>query len=349
MTIAVIALGILWLALIAYAVLGGADFGAGIWDLLAIGRERSRHRKLINQALGPVWESNHVWLIFLIVGLFTVFPSAFATLTTALFVPLTIALLGIVLRGAAFIFRTYETDTSNRTAEVWSRVFSLTSLITPFFLGASAAAVASGALISAQGGTQPDLGASWLSPFALIIGAMAVTLCATLAAVYLTLEASRSTEPDLADAYRIRALIGGALTAILGALGLLLSISEASQLWNGMLTRAWPIVIITMLIGLATAILLYTKRYRASRAMIVLETAFLLGSWGLSQYPYLIPPRVTIANAANDPSVITALVICIAVGMALILPSLYYLFSVFKLAAPFQKQRRRKSWQIPNK
>src|SRR5207245_125047 len=141
MSVALIALGILWLGLIAYAVLGGADFGAGIWNLFAIGPQASRQVQLINKALGPVWEANHVWLIFLIVGLFSVFPSAFAILSVALFLPLTIALIGIVLRGSAFIFRTYAIDTEGLTTRWWSRVFSTTSLATPFFLGASAFAI----------------------------------------------------------------------------------------------------------------------------------------------------------------------------------------------------------------
>jgi len=334
MSIAFLALCILWLALITYAVLGGADFGAGIWDLFAVGERRRHQRKLINQAIGPVWEANHVWLIFLIVGLFTVFPSAFALLTVALFIPLTIVLIGIVLRGAAFIFRTYELDASSRSAEVWSRIFSTSSLITPFFLGTSAAAVASGQLAIANGNATTDLGAVWFSPFAITIGLMAVALCATLAAVYLTVEASLYGEPDLARTYRTRALIAGAITAVLGALGLLQSPFAAPQLWDGLIARALPVVIITMLIGLATAALLYWRRYRLARIMIILETAFVLGSWGLSQYPYLIPPHVTIANSANDPSVILALLISIAVGMAILLPSLYYLFSVFKLPYP---------------
>ena len=334
MSIAVIALAILWLALIAYAVLGGADFGAGIWDLFAIGAQRQHHRQLINQAISPVWEANHVWLIFLIVGLFSVFPSAFAVLTVTLFVPLTIALLGIVLRGAAFIFRTYELDASSHSADIWSRVFSTSSLITPFFLGAAAAAVASGQLATPGGVAQANLGSAWLSPFALTIGAMAVTLCAALAAVYLTQEASTRGETDLTRIYRGRALVMGGLTALFGALGLLLSTQEAPQLWAGMLVRALPVVIATMLIGLATAALLYWQRYGLARLMIILETAFLLGSWGLSQYPYIIPPHITIANSANDPNVILTLVIAIAIGMAILLPSLYYLFSVFKLSAP---------------
>ncbi len=334
MTVAIIILCILWLALIAYAVLGGADFGAGIWDLFAVGQERQRHRQLINHAIGPVWEANHVWLIFLIVGLFTAFPQAFALLFIALFVPLTIALLGIVLRGAAFIFRTYELEATNRTAEVWSRIFSITSLATPFFLGASAAAVASGQLVVTSGSTVTNPGTAWLSPFAIIIGLMAVTLCASLAAVYLTEEASRANEPGLTRIYRLRALVSGAITAVLGALGLLFSPEAAPQLWHGMFARALPIVIVTMLIGLATAALLFWHRYRLARIMVILETAFLLGSWGLSQYPYLIPPHVTIASAANDPNVILALIICIIIGMALLIPSLYYLFSVFKLHYP---------------
>jgi cytochrome d ubiquinol oxidase subunit II len=331
MSIAVIALGVLWLALITYAVLGGADFGAGIWDLFAVGKQRHHQRQLINRAIGPVWEANHVWLIFLIVGLFTVFPSAFSILTVELFIPLTIVLIGIVLRGAAFIFRTYELDASSRSADIWSRVFSVTSLVTPFFLGASAAAVASGQLVVINGVVPTNAGSAWFSPFALVIGVMAVTLCATLAAIYLTNEATQAGEADLARAYRTRALITGAITALFGALGLLLSRTGAPQLWQGMLTHALPVVIATMLIGLTTAALLYWRRYRLARVMIILETAFLLGSWGLSQYPYLIPPQVTIANAANDPNVILTLLIAIVIGMAILLPSLYYLLSVFKL------------------
>lgn len=336
MSIALIALCILWLALIAYAVLGGADFGAGIWDLFAVGARRQHQRQLINQAIGPVWEANHVWLIFLIVGLFTVFPSAFAIFCIELFIPLTIVLIGIVLRGAAFIFRTYELDATSRSAEVWSRIFSSTSMITPFFLGASAAAVASGKLQAPNGVATTDFGTAWLSPFALVIGAMAVTLCATLAAIYLANEASLYGESDLSEAYRRRALAAGAITAALGAIGLLLSPAEAPLLWSGMYSRILPllVVITTMLIGLGAAAAVFWRHYRLARVIVILETAFLLGSWGLSQYPYLIPPHVTIDNAANDPGVISALIICIIIGMVLLIPSLYYLFSVFKLPYP---------------
>src|SRR5690242_13033587 len=189
MNVALLALIVLWWGLIAYAVLGGADFGAGVWELLAVGKTSTGHRQLINRALGPVWEANHTWLIFLIVGLFNVFPPAFAALSIALFVPLSIVLIGIVLRGAAFVFSYYATDAQGPFAQWWRRVFSVTSLITPFFLGASAAAVASGHLLAPDGTARADMFASWTSPFALAVGAMAIALCATLAAVYLTNEA----------------------------------------------------------------------------------------------------------------------------------------------------------------
>jgi cytochrome bd ubiquinol oxidase subunit II len=334
MSVALIALSILWFGLIAYAVLGGADFGAGIWNLFAVGPQANRQIQLINKALGPVWEANHVWLIFLIVGLFSIFPSAFAILSIALFIPLTLALIGIVLRGSAFIFRTHAIDPAAPTTTWWSRIFSTTSLITPFFLGAAAAAVASGKIDATSSNVQTDLSSAWTTPFALTIGAMAIALCASLAAVYLCVEAQNDHDETLAETYRLRAMIAGAVTAVLGALGLLLSQSEAPILWQGLFARAIPVVIATMLIGLATAAALFYRRFSLARLLIILETAFLLGSWGLSQYPYIIPPHLTIENAANEPQVIVILLISIGIGMALLLPSLYYLFSVFKLPTP---------------
>lgn len=339
MSVALVALIVLWWALIAYAVLGGADFGAGIWDIFARGKDAEKQHTLINHAIGPVWEANHVWLIFLIVGLFNVFPVAFADISIALFVPFTLALIGIVLRGAAFIFRYYAPKTGGNFANAWGRVFSFSSLITPFFLGASAAAVASGGITVTNGTVQPGSG-SWITPFAITIGAMAISLCAVLAAIYLAVEASNSKDRESAEAYRLRGLIAGAVTAVLGALGLAQAPAQAPLLWEGMLDRALLVVIATMIIGIATALTLLFRRYRIARVLIALETAFLLGSWGLSQYPYIIPPHVTIDNAANDPNVIVILLIAIAIGLVILLPSLYYLFSVFKLPYPAPGMRR---------
>src|SRR5256886_8141925 len=204
---------ILWLSLMAYAILGGADFGGGIWDFFAFGPQAERQRRLIGQALGPVWEANHVWLIFLIVGLFTAFPLAFSTLSTALIVPFTLAVIGIVLRGAAFMFHA-NTDETMIPSRIWGRVFSTASTITPFLFGTAAAAVASGQVHVQGGGVQTDLLTGWTTPFALTIGALALSLCAVLAALNLIIEAQNSNDAELVEAFRRRAMIAGAITLV---------------------------------------------------------------------------------------------------------------------------------------
>jgi cytochrome bd ubiquinol oxidase subunit II len=320
---------ILWLSLIAYAVLGGADFGGGIWDFFAFGPQAERQRRLIGQALGPVWEANHVWLIFLIVGLFTAFPSAFSVLSTALIVPFTLALIGIVLRGAAFIFRAHSDETGT-LGKVWGRVFSTASTITPFLFGTAAAAVASGQVRVQGGRVQTDLLAGWTTPFALTIGALALTLCAVLAAVNLMIEAQNSNDAELVEAFRRRAIVAGALTLLLDGVAFILAPFQAPLLWNGMLDHALPLVIATGVIGLITAASLLLRRYRLARVLAFTVTAFIFASWGLSQFPYLIPVNVTVNNAASPPATLLALLISTIIGMALLLPSLWLLFHVFK-------------------
>ena len=330
-TLPYILLAIIWFALIAYAVFGGADFGAGVWDLLAFGPKADRQHEIIDQALGPVWETNHVWLVFLVVGLFSAFPAPFAVIVVVLFIPLTLALIGTVLRGAAFVFRTHGLRSEKPWFRMWSRIFSFSSVMTPFFLGLSAAAVASGQIRVKGTPIETNLGSLWLTPFSLTIGLMAVTLCATLAAIFLTVEATNTKEAELAEAFRLRGLIAGALTAVLGAIGLLLSSSLAPFLWNGMIGHALPLVIVTMLIGLAAAATLFFRYYAIARVLIVAETAFILGSWGVSQIPYLLPPDVTVDAGAGAPSTLLLLLIGIIVGMALVLPSMWFLFYIFKL------------------
>ena len=320
---------ILWLSLIVYAVLGGADFGGGIWDFFAFGQEAQRQRRLIGQALGPVWEANHVWLIFLIVGLFTSFPLAFSVLSIALFVPFTLAVIGIVLRGAAFMFRG-QVDDATPSRRIWGRVFSTASTITPFFFGAAAAAVASGQVHVEAGRVQTDLLAGWTTPFALTIGALALSLCAVLAAVNLIVEAQDSDEPELVEAFRRRAMIAGAITLGLDAMAFILSPFQAPLLLNGALDHALPLIIATALIGVGAATSLLLRRYRLARVLAFTVTAFIFASWGLSQFPYLVPVSVTISNAASPPSTQLALLIGTLVGMALLLPSLWLLFHVFK-------------------
>jgi cytochrome d ubiquinol oxidase subunit II len=348
MSLPYIILSVLWLSLIAYAAFGGADYGAGFWDMLASGADEQRQHTLIDEALGPVWESNHVWLIFLVVGLFSGFPTPFSILVIVLFIPLTLALIGVVLRGAAFVFRTHGLRVGRPSMMIWTRVFSFASIITPFFLGLSAAAVASGRIRVRGEPIQTDLGSTWRTPFSLTIGLMAVALCATLAAIYLTVEAANDKDYAMAEAYRERGLIAGAVTAVLGALGLLLAPYWAPILWSGMLSHALPLVIVTMLIGLATAVTLFFRYYRIARLLIVGETAFLLGSWGVSQIPYLVPPDVTVEGGAGATSTVLLLLIGIIIGMIIVLPSMWFLFYIFKLKNSvgfFEREAMSGSWR----
>jgi cytochrome bd ubiquinol oxidase subunit II len=331
MSLPYVLLTILWLALIAYALFGGADFGAGVWDLLAFGPQAEQLHSLIDQALGPVWETNHVWLVFLVVGLFSGFPVPFSIIVTVLFIPLTLALIGTVLRGSAFVFRTHGLLAEKPAIKVWTRVFSFSSVLTPFFLGLSAATVAGGQIRARAGMTQASFLTTWLTPFGLVIGLMAITLCATEAAIYLTVEAINTQQQALAEAFRRRGLIAGALTAVLGALGLTLAPAAAPLLWSGLLSHALPLVIATMLIGLAAAAALFFRYFRLARLLIGAETAFLLGSWGVSQIPYLIPPDVTVNAGAGPTSTLILMLIGLIIGLAIILPSIWLLFYIFKL------------------
>jgi len=332
MSIADILLSILWLALFIYTIFGGADFGAGMLELFAVGDSGKRQEALIDESIGPVWESNHVWLIFLLVVFFTAFPPAFAAINVVLFIPLMLAVIGIVLRGAAFVFKTHGIIRRNRNARILSRTFSVASIMTPFFLALTGAAIASGVIvIQNQSQVVTNTGSDWLTPFTLTIGAMALTLCVTISAIYLTVEATSRGERDLAEAFRLRGLVAGALTAVFGLLGLILSPSEAPFLWHGMLDKAVPFVIVTMLVGAATAAALWFRRYGWARILVVILTAGLLLSWGVSQYPYIIPPDVTDANASSPVETQQFLLVGIIIALIIVIPCLWYLFYVFKL------------------
>jgi cytochrome d ubiquinol oxidase subunit II len=330
MSLAYILLAILWLALIIYTVLGGADFGAGMLELFAVGSTGARQDALIDESIDPVWEANHVWLIVLLVILFSAFPSAFAAINIILFIPLVLAVIGIVLRGSAFAFRVHGIITRQRTINLLARIFSVASVITPFFLAVSAAAIASGHIVITNNNPQTNLGSDWLTPFTLTIGAMALSLCVTIAAIYMTVEASARGDNELAEAFRQRGLIAGALTAVFGVLGLLQAPSEAPVLWHGMLDHALVLVIATMLIGVGAAVALWTRRYQLARILIIAETAFLLGTWGVSQLPYLIPPDVTVTGAASSQNTMLTLLVGLIIALIIVIPSFWLLFYVFK-------------------
>jgi cytochrome d ubiquinol oxidase subunit II len=316
-------------ATILYALLGGADFGGGVWDLFASGPRREEQRGAIAHAMGPVWEANHVWLIFVIVILFTAFPTVYAALSIALFLPFHLVLLGIVLRGAAFVFRAYSPRAGAHVSAAergWGVVFGAASIITPFLLGGCLGTVSAGR-VRVVGGSIAVNGSAWLTPMSLMMGALALALCAYLAAVFLTNE----TENQLQEDFRARALIAGTFTVGLSGLLLVLLRSEARHLWEGLLSRrAAPV----LTIGIAAALLagwsLRVRRYRLARAAAVVQIAALLGGWMLAQYPYLIYPDVTIGSAAAPPATLRFFLLTLPIGAAILIPSLWFLFRVFK-------------------
>jgi cytochrome bd ubiquinol oxidase subunit II len=318
---------VLWLAVVAYAVLAGADFGGGVWDLFARGPRAEEQRRAVTRAMGPVWEANHVWLIFLITGLFTGFPTAFAALAIGLFLPFSLVLLGIVMRGAAFAFRAHAAG--GRARERWGLAFGIASTITPFLLGACAGAVATGQA-TRSGRAAVDLLLPWTSPFALVCGGLALAICAGLAAAYLTVEQEQAGNIQLAADFRRRALAAGAVTLVLALGALPLTASSAPALWRGLTGRALPLTGASVLFAALAAVAMLRRRHRVARAFIVLQVASILLAWAIAQAPYLVPPNITIEGSASPPEVMASLLITYCVGGLVLLPSLALLFHVFK-------------------
>lgn len=321
------------IALIAYAVLGGADFGGGVWDLFATGPRRSAQRDAIAHAMGPVWEANHVWLIFVIVIIFSAFPRAYAVLSIALFTPFHLVLLGIILRGAAFVFRAYSPQSARGAgagagARRWGAVFGVASVMTPVLLGMCLGAVSSGAIaiddlqLAATDGLP-----AWLAPVSLLIGALALALCAYLAAVFLANETSGLLRED----FRTRALYAGTAVVVLAAAALPLVRAEAPHLWDGLIGGpATAVVVVGMVATLLSGWWLRQRRYRLARIASVVQVACLLAGWAIAQSPYLIFPGLTLADAAAPRPTLLFILWSTPAGMALLIPSLWLLFRVFK-------------------
>jgi cytochrome d ubiquinol oxidase subunit II len=308
-----------------YALLGGADYGGGVWDLLATGRTAERQRATIAHAIGPVWEANHVWLIVAVVVLFTGFPPAFAALSTYLHIPLLLALIGIVLRGSAFVFRAYGPD-DPRHRRFWGTIFAASSTATPLCLGIVVGAVTEGRLPAAPGGRFVDVFVvPWLTPFSLAVGVFALILCSFLAAVYLTLEAQDDEERA---AFRSRALAAGVAVGALAATVLLLGSPDVR---HGLLFSPWavPLHFATAVSATAALVLLWRRQYAAARIAAVAQTSLILWGWALAQYPFAVRPHWTLAAAAAPENVRTVLLQVLAVGAVVLLPSLLYLFGIF--------------------
>lgn len=320
---------LLALSLNAYVLFGGADFGGGVWDLLASGPRRSRQREVIAHALGPIWEANHVWLIFAIVLTFTCFPPVAARLGTVLHIPLTLMLIGIVLRGSAFTFRTYDSQ-HDATQHRWGRIFSSASVITPILLGVSIGAVATGRVGDRMsGGFVAQYVEPWLTPFAFSVGLLALALFAFLAAVFLTLE---TNDHDLREDFRRRALGSGIAVFLASALVLLLSKGQAPLVMAGLFASPWalPLHLATGATAIAVLAALWFRRFGLARLGAGLQVSLIFWGWVLAQYPLLIPPSFTIAGSAAPDATLRALLIATAFGGIVLVPSLWYLFHIFK-------------------
>jgi cytochrome bd ubiquinol oxidase subunit II len=325
LSLEVITAGAMIVALILYCLLGGADYGGGVWDVFARGPRAYDQRALIAAAIGPIWEANHVWLILVVVILFTGFPPAFATIATALHIPLTMLLIGIVLRGSAFTFRTYDSqrDTVQRR---WSRIFSMASIVTPILLGVVVGAIASGEIRIVDNLVVSGFIRPWLAPFPFAAGFFALSLFAFLAAVYLTME---TTDRDLQDDFRRRALLAG---VVVGVLALVVFLLSGPRIRASISASPWaiPLHIATAVCAIGAFVTLWKRKYSMARLCAAGQVTLILWGWALAQYPAIVEPDLTIQSAAAPRETLRLLLIALALGAVILFPSIYYLFRVFK-------------------
>jgi cytochrome d ubiquinol oxidase subunit II len=314
---------VLLLALIAYSIFGGADFGAGMWDLLAGGPERGeRPRALIERAIGPVWEANHVWLIFIFVVTWTAFSEAYASIMLTLFVPLTLAALGIVLRGASFSFR--KAVVSVQHQRLFGGAFAIASVLVPYFMGSVAGGIASGRVPA--GGRAGDPVHSWINPTSVFAGLLAVAMVAYLAATYLVWEARGVGQQDLAEYFRRRAVGAAVVVALLLVVGAFVVRADARYVFDGLTSRAAPIVVAAVVCGGGALLLLIRGAARGARLLAALAVACVVISWGVAQWPYLLPTSLKVSTAAAPSGTLTALVVAVALAVLLVVPGFVLLY-----------------------
>ncbi len=316
---------ILWIGATIYAIFAGADFGAGLWSLLAGGGERGRRpRELVDWAIGPVWEANHVWLIFVVVVLWTGFPTAFEAIFSSLFIPLSLAALGIVLRGSGFAFQ----HTARRArGRAWAvTLFGLASVLTPFFMGTVVGAIAGGRV--PVGNAEGDAVTSWLNPLSLTIGALFVATGAYLSAVFLVSDARRAGAPDLERYFARRALIAAIVTGGLAAVTLVPLHSDAEYVFNRLTSDAIPLVLLSLACGIGVLVLLHRGARRGARPLAVGAVAAVIWGWAVAQYPYVLPEKLTISAAAAPSGTLTSLLIVFVIAVVVVLPSLGLLYTL---------------------
>ena len=308
-----------------YAVFGGADFGAGFWSLLAGGGERGRRpRALIDWALGPVWEANHVWLIFVLVVLWTGFPSAFESIFSTLFIPLSLAAFGIVLRGSGFAFQ--HTARRARGRALATTVFGASSVLTPFFLGTVVGAVAGGRV--PVGNAEGDAVTSWVNLLSFVTGALFVATGAYLSSVFLVSDARRAETPDLERYFSDRALVAAVVTGALAAVGLVALHRDARPVFDGLKGDGLPLVIVSVVCGVAVLVLLRRGAQRGARVLAVGAVATVIWAWAVAQHPYILPPSLTVSDAAASHTTLVAVLIVFGVAVLLVLPAIGLLFTL---------------------
>jgi cytochrome d ubiquinol oxidase subunit II len=322
MSIADVVAAVMFVGITLYALLAGADFGAGFWDLLAGGSRRgAAPRALIEESIAPVWEANHVWLIFVLVVLWTGFPQAFAPIMSTCYIPLTLAAIGIILRGGAFAFR--KASSTLPTRRLFGATFALSSVITPYFLGAVVGGVASGRVPA--GDATGDVITSWCNPTSVLGGTMAVVVCAFLAAVFLTSDASRRGDDVLAGAFRARALVSGIVVGVVALAGVFVLHADARHLFDGLTGRGAPLIVLSAVAGVATLVLVARGRYAWARYLAALAVVAVLWGWAAAQYPWLLIDHLHIDDGAGARATLVAMLGTLAVGTLLLLPALAWL------------------------
>ncbi|HEX2054993.1 MAG TPA: cytochrome d ubiquinol oxidase subunit II [Nitrospiraceae bacterium] len=330
--------GMLLVSLILYVLTGGADYGAGVWSLLARGSKGRAHRALIDRAIAPIWEANHVWLILVVTILFAGFPLAYAAISTTLHLPLTALLVGIVLRGSAFVFRTHDAKpVSERDASqvFWSWIFAGSSILAPLMLGTTIGAIASGRLTHRPATFFDSFVAPWLAAFPLLVGCFALALFTYLAAIYLIFE---SRDRTLQDDFRRRALWCWFLVSAIGLVVLYRSRAGAPEIYDGLMstTGGRLTLALTTVAGLVSLAGLFRRWFPLARAAAAAQVALIILGWSASQYPYVIPPDITLAEAAAPESTLRLLIWSLVFGGLVLFPSLYYLYKIFKPHALFE-------------
>jgi cytochrome d ubiquinol oxidase subunit II len=314
---------VLFVGVLAYAIFGGADFGAGFWDLVAGGTERGdRPRSVIDHSIGPVWEANHVWLVFSFVVLWTCFPEAYASITLTLFVPLTIAALGIVLRGSSFAFRKAVFRTRDRRN--FGAAFAVSSVLVPYCMGAVVGGIASERVPA--GGVAGDPWSSWVNPTSVLGGVLAVTVAAFLASVYLVWDADRLADADMVAYFRARAVGAAMVAGIVSFAGIFVIRADARFLFDGLSSRGLPLVLGSAIAGAGSLILLLRRSHRGARLLSVAAVTLVVLAWGVAQWDFILPQSLTVDQAAAPSGTIWAVLVAVALAAALVVPGFVLLY-----------------------